>query len=57
VIEHLAATMSLDELREVFYDTLDEYAEKCQDMEVCSHPIDLHTRLVELCEDKWDALN
>ena len=49
--------MSLDELREVFHDALDEYADTNFHMTPTQHPIDLHHRLQLICNEKWDDLN
>jgi hypothetical protein len=54
VIEHLSATITIDELKEIFYDCLDEFSETREKQVPCHHPIDLHERLKEMCQ--WEPV-
>jgi hypothetical protein len=48
--------MSLEELKEIFYDALDAYRDNSEAFVPCEHPIDLHNRLRLYCMDRWEPL-
>ena len=41
--------MSVHQLREIFYDTIETFKEGRYSTAPCEHPIDLHHRLVGIC--------